>query len=154
MPTDYVMFPVQEDRVPDVARFLYGADEATSEAMPEASDEPKVPPSEEQRNELLTRIYVESEPRFRRLLMLVADREDPTCPMAFGEISHTMGWPTARSLPGALGAFGRRTKHRYGGYWPLHRYWDHAEWSNFMTMDKDIAAFLVRLHAERGLPTD
>jgi hypothetical protein len=86
--------------------------------------------------------------------MLVADREDPTDPIAFKEISDAMGWPTARSLPGALGAFGRRTKHRYGGYWPLRRYWDHAEWSNFMTMDTDIAAFLVRLHAERRLPTD
>jgi hypothetical protein len=74
--------------------------------------------------------------------------------MAFKEISSAMGWPTARSLPGALGAFGRRTKHRYGGYWPLNRYWDHAEWSNFMTMDTDIAAFLVRLHAEHGLPTN
>lgn len=103
---------------------------------------------------MLIRLYVESEPTFRRLLMLIADREDPTHPMAFGDITRAMGWQTTRSLPGALGAFGRRTKHRYGGYWPLTRTWDHAEWSNMMAMDKDVAAYLVQLHTERRLPTD
>jgi hypothetical protein len=151
MSIEFVSFPVPADRVPDVAVFLYGS----SEAMPQAREEPpepEVPMSIEQRHELLTRIYKESEPTFRRLVMLAAEREDPTRRVSFEQVTQDMGWPTPRSLPGTLGAFGRRTNHRYGGYWPFHRDLDHAEWSWFVSMDADVADFLLELHAMLQLP--
>jgi hypothetical protein len=147
---EYVQFPVPKERVPDVARFLYG----NTEAMPKAGEveaEPEVSISEEQRGDLLTRIYVESEPTFRRLLLLVADRDDPELAMPYTEVTTAMRWTSARSLPGALGAFGRRTNHRYGGYWPLRCEERGEGW--VMWMDGDVAAFLIELHAQRQLPT-
>ena len=148
MTVEYVLFPVPKDRIPEVAVFLYGSEEE----LLEAPAEPETPMSDQQRNELLTRIYDESEPTFRRLLMLAAEREDPTLPVSFKDVTADMGWPTARSLPGALGAFGRRTKHRYGGYFPLRREWDETAWSWFMSMEADVAHFLRELHAERQAP--
>jgi hypothetical protein len=148
MSGQYVNFPVPEDRVPDVAVFLYGS----AEAMP-GSIEASVSISEEQRNELLTRIYEESEPKFRRLLLLLADRSDPTALMAYEDVTSAMGWTSPRSLPGALGAFGRRTKHRYGGFWPFHREHD-AGWNWSLTMDIAFAQFFVKLHARRDFPIE
>lgn len=151
MTTEYVQFPVPKERIHEVALLIYGPGEALPEATGN-SEEPAIPMSDEQRDELLTRIYDESEPTFRRLLMLAAEREDPTLPVSFKDVTADMGWPSARSLPGALGAFGRRTKHRYGGYFPLRRDWDEAAWSWFMSMDADVAAFLRELHAKRRSP--
>lgn len=148
MSTKYVNFPVPEERVPDVAVFLYGS----AEALPGAK-EAIVPISEEQRNELLIRIYEESEPKFRRLLLLLADRDDPAAPMAYEDVTSVMGWTSPRSLPGALGAFGRRTKHRYGGFWPFNRKHD-AEWNWSLSMEASVAAFFVELHTRRDLPTE
>jgi hypothetical protein len=149
MTVEYIQFPVPADRVADVAVFLYGG----HEAMPEAKAEPKVPMSAEQRNELLTRVYVESEPKFRRLLLLLADRPRPEEPMSYKDVTKNMGWTKSRSLPGALGAYGRRANHRYGGFWPFRRPWDGGAWSHFLVMDPEVAAFLRELHAKRQLPT-
>ena len=73
--------------------------------------------------------------------------------MSYADVSAAMGWDTPRSMPGALGAFGRRSNHRYGGFDPFVRQWDHAAWSHFLSMDEEVAAFLRELHAERQLPT-
>lgn len=64
-----------------------------------------------------------------------------------------MGWTKPRSLPGALGAYGRRAKHRYGGFWPFTRSRDVATWSYYLEMDPDDAAFLRDLHAKSQKPT-
>jgi len=146
---EFVQFPVPADRVADVAVFLYGP----GEALPEARSKLEVPMSEEQRQELLTRVYAESEPTFRRLLMLLADRTHPEDPMAYADVSAGMGYTKSRQLPGALGAYGRRANHRYGGFWPFERTWDHGAWSHFLAMAIDDAAFLRDLHAKRQLPT-
>jgi hypothetical protein len=149
MTVEYVQFPVPANRVADVAVFLYGG----SEAMPKATPQPQVPMSVEQHHELLTRVYVESEPTFRRLLLLLADRPHPEDPMSYKDVTKNMGWTKARSLPGALGAYGRRANHRYGGFWPFERTWDTGAWSHHLVMDPDVAAFLRDLHAKRHLRT-
>ncbi len=148
----YVLFPVPEDRVGEIATYLYG------EAVPEKlqaqeGSSGKIPMSTEQRNELLTRIYVESEPPFRALLMLLAERDAPDKPMYYGDVldAHP-DWSASRSVAGAMGAFSRRAEHRYGGYWPFDRDWDEEQWSHYLTMDDAVAAFLLDLHADRQLP--
>ena len=148
MSSVFVPFPVPDNRVADVAIFLYGQ----SQALPEEIPEDPMPMSTEQRNELLTRIYVESEPTFRRLLMLLAQRPEPEAPMRYDAVSAAMGWATSRSLPGALGAYGRRANHRYGGRWPFKRDWDARAWSHYLAMEPDVAASLRARHAECGLP--
>lgn len=150
MSDPFVPFPVPPERVADVAVFLYGG----REAMPEAAEEPVVPMSEEQHKELLTRVYVESEPTFRRLLMLLADRSHPDSRISFTDVSASIGWSSARSLPGALGAYGRRSKHRYGGYWPFLRHSAAGATSPYLSMEEEVAAFLRDLHATPQLPTE
>lgn len=148
MAPTFVLFPVPEDRIKDVANFLYGP----SKAMPKAIPEFRVPMSVEQRDELLTRIYVESEPSFRRLLVLLAQRPKPAERLVFADASAAMGWSNPRSLPGALGAFGRRTNHRYGGFWPFDRIEIADTW--YFAMDEEVAAVVRTLHARLRLPTD
>ncbi|MDO9443662.1 MAG: hypothetical protein Q7T73_22500 [Beijerinckiaceae bacterium] len=151
MPNEYVMFPVPSDLVPEVARFLYGAAEAPEAiaSQPEGATETewKLATIDQ-----LERIYKESEPKFRRLMLLVAERPDPTMPLPYEEVTTAMGWSSPRSLPGALGAYGRRTKHRYDGAWPMVREKDAADyWS--LTMPRELADEVLRLHAEFDLPT-
>ncbi len=150
----YVLFPVPEDRVAEIATYLYG-EAPLSELQAQEEDSVSVPISAEQRNELLTRIYVESEPPFRALLMLLAERDAPDEPMYYGAIlgAHP-DWSASRSVAGAMGAFSRRAEHRYGGYWPFERGWDEEQWSHYLTMDDDVAAFLLDLHAARKLPLE
>lgn len=151
MPAEYVMFPVPADLVPEVSRFVYGSAEAT-EAMP---PEPEASPETEWKLadvDQLERIYKESEPKFRKLMLLVAERPDPTAPLPYEEATAAMGWTSPRSLPGALGAYGRRTKHRYDGAWPMLREKDASDyWS--LTMPTELADEILRLHAELDLPT-
>ena len=154
MNPSYVLFPVPEHRVAEIASYLYPeASGAELQAQEETSI--STPISVEQRNELLARIYVESEPPFRALLMLLANRGEVSEPMYYGDIldAHPE-WSSSRSVAGAMGAFSRRAEHRYGGYWPFDRAWDEDEWSHYLTMEVDVAAFLFRLHAERQLPLD
>lgn len=151
MSVDYVMFPVPADLVPEVARFVYGTAEA-SEAI--ASDPGASPETEWKLAAVdqLERIYKESEPKFRKLMLLVAERPDPTAPLPYEEATAAMGWTSPRSLPGALGAYGRRTKHRYDGAWPMHREKDDSDYWT-LNMPRELADEILRLHADLDLPT-
>ncbi|WP_148261095.1 hypothetical protein [Conexibacter woesei] len=142
----YTMFPVPTERVEEVARYLFAAVEPAPEPQPESYE----PESAEERDELLRRVYVESEPMFRRLLHLIAEREDPSEPMSYADIGSAMEFTSARSLPGMLGAYGRRSKFRYRGWDPFRRSWDGEAWSHYLAMDPDVAALVRRLYAEHG----
>ena len=96
------------------------------------------------------RVYVESEPTFRRLLMTVADRLSPEGRMTFEDLSKAVGWPRPRSLPGARGAYVRRARRRYDRYWPFHR--KNSRAGRVVWMDHRVAGILRDLHAERALP--
>lgn len=151
----YAMFPVPVDQVPAVARFLYGnrlAPVEASEVSEAHEEEEDREPTPEEREKYLDRIYRESEPPFRRLLVQLAERESPDTPVSYGGVRQAMGWPNRRSLPGALGAFGRRTNHRYDGFWPFHRGWDPFNWTHTLAMDPEVAEEVLRLHAALGLP--
>lgn len=148
---EYIMFPVPAEMIPEVARFVYGSLEAP-EALPsevvEDGDWNKLATPEQ-----LKRIYMESEPKFRKLMLLVAERDDPMAPISYEEVTTAMGWTSARSLPGALGAYGRRSKHRYEGAWPMNRDQDPQDSSWSFSMPQEMADEIIRLHAEHDLPT-
>jgi hypothetical protein len=148
MPDEYVQFPVPANRVADVAVFLFGV----PEAMPGQRHKPEVQMSEEQRNKLLTRVYVESDRPFRTLLMFLADRPHPADRMSFPDVRAAMGWIDPRSMAGALGAYGHRANSRYGGYWPFHRH-EVVGVDRYLSMDEDVAAVLRDIHTKRRLPT-
>jgi hypothetical protein len=66
---------------------------------------------------LVERAYSERKPTHRKLLELLAAKAGTW--VSFTEISQPMDYASPRSLPGTLGAFGRCTKHRYGGFRPF-----------------------------------
>ena len=90
----------------------------------------------------------------RKLLVLMTGRKQPERPLDYGSISKELGYPNRRSLPGLLGAYGRRAKHRYNGYWPVQAHWDAEQWSWMMWMRADVAEALREIHAEQDRPTE
>lgn len=66
---------------------------------------------------IVERAYRDSEAKAKPLLEFLADNPERDIP--FTEVSTALGFPNSRSLPGLLGAFGRRAKHRYGGVKPF-----------------------------------
>jgi hypothetical protein len=91
---------------------------------------------------LVRRIYVESEDQQRRMMRLMAERPDEwrysKDIAADLELEHK-----ARGLAGMLGAFGRRSKHRYGGTKPWEAEWDSAREENRYWMPAYIAAIIL-----------
>jgi hypothetical protein len=96
---------------------------------------------------MVRRIYLESEEQQRRMMRLMAERPDEwrysKDIAADLELEHN-----ARGLAGMLGAFGRRSKHRYGGTKPWEAEWDSAREENRYWMPAYIAAII--LDAARG----
>jgi hypothetical protein len=72
--------------------------------------------------ELVTRMFLESPPAMRKLLVLLAENAGRSVPAA--EICEALGITRAQ-LAGVLGAFGRRRKNRYkGAHKPFAARWD------------------------------
>ena len=133
-PTEYVYVPVPLSKVEDVFRFLAGP---SSQGTDVSSDLDRT----------VRRIYLESEDPFRNLLRLLAVHAGQ--PMGTGDLAEALGLPNgAASLAGMLGAFARRSKNRYAGYWPFERVYnpglDRAE----LMMEDNVAAIV------RGLDTN
>lgn len=92
--------------------------EVQEESAEEASGgQPDPEVSDEKRAEYVRRAYEESSGMAKPLLEFLADNPERLIP--FPEVSQHLGYETARSLPGLLGSFGRRAKHRYEGRWPF-----------------------------------
>jgi hypothetical protein len=87
---------------------------ATGNGQPAPQTDREVP---ELSGELLERMFIESKDTHRRLLKLLAAHPDKW--MSYEEVSRLMGFHNPRQLPGTLGAFSRRSQHRYGGLWPF-----------------------------------
>jgi predicted restriction endonuclease len=67
----------------------------------------------------------------KQMLEFLAD--NPGRMIAYTEISEHLGYKTNRSLPGLLGAFGRRASHRYKGVKPFEEHWIDDAWHLRMT---------------------
>jgi hypothetical protein len=92
---------------------------------------------------LAERAYQESDGSMKPLLGFLADNPDRLVP--YTEASAILGFPSARSMPGLLGAFGRRANHRYGGQWPFEKVWHEGAWQ--MRMGADIAQAIRALRS-------
>jgi hypothetical protein len=89
------------------------------------------------------RAYTESQTdeygRARALLAFLAQRPDRLVP--YPEVTRALGLSSARSLPGLLGAFSRRAKHRYRDVQPFERRWADGQWNLWMSTE---AADVIR----------
>jgi hypothetical protein len=136
-PTNYVQVPVPEELVPDVMALI--TRQIRSGASEAHTHEPATSHAMEA---LVERCYLESEETHRRLLRYLASRPDQW--VSFDDIGAEMGYTSPRSLPGTLGAFGRRAKHRYGGFKPFEaEERDSGKWS--LRMESAIAAVITKL---------
>lgn len=75
---------------------------------------------EEKYRRYVERAYTESDGRAKPLLEFLAD--NPGRDIPYTEVSKALGFATNRSLPGLLGSFGRRAKHRYEGIKPFEAF--------------------------------
>jgi hypothetical protein len=132
---DFVYLPVPRDLYPDVISFL---SERLGGDVIAPVPEPDKPELDEA---LVRRIYDESEETHRQLLKILAGRAGEWVP--YTEISDAMGYETNRSLPGTLGAFGRRVAHRYDGVWPFEAKMNNGRWE--ARMDPSVAAIIAKM---------
>ena len=130
---------LHEGVTPDVARAAIREYKATRSLEP-PPDVDEAGPSNPAAA-LAKRAYNDSDGRMGPLLEFLADNPDRLVP--FTEASSALGFPSARSMPGLLGAFGRRANHRYGGKWPFEKIWHEGAWH--MRMDGDVAELIREL---------
>lgn len=120
---DYVYVPVPADKVEAVLRFLLGLDGQESSAL-----EARV-----------ARVYRESDEHFRDLLRLLAEHPGEAHSTAW--IADRLGLASgAGSLAGMLGAYARRAKNRYDGFWPFERLYNPTTDRSELMMSPMIAA--------------
>ncbi len=102
--------------------------------------------NDERRREYWARSYNESqedsEGKARPLLKFLARNPERLIP--YTEVSKALGYTNTRSLPGLLGAFGRRADHRYEGVRPFERTWANGQWH--LRMSKDAAEVVSGLY--------
>jgi hypothetical protein len=82
--------------------------------------------------------YTDSYAKAKALLDFLADHPDRWVP--FPEVNAALGFDNNRSLPGALGAFGRRAEHRCGGVKPFEARQSDGVWR--LRMSPEAAAVI------------
>lgn len=115
---------IHEGASPEAVRAAVQTVQAGGPRIKGSIDTPEVDP-----DKLATytaRAYTDSTGQAKPLLEFMADNPERLIP--YTEISAHLGFPTARSLPGLLGSFGRRAKHRYEGKKPFDEVWENNQW--------------------------
>jgi hypothetical protein len=131
--TEFVYVPVPLGRVEDVYRLLAGQATESADASTALA-------------QTVRRIYLESDEPFRNLLRFLADH--PGQPMSTGEVAAALRLPNgAASLAGMLGAFARRSKSRYEGYWPFERLYNPGLNRAELMMENNVAVIVSGLKA-------
>lgn len=101
----------------------------------------------------LRRVYLESEEQFRALLRFLAER--PGESISTSEIAEGLGLPNgAASLAGMLGAYARRSKNRYEGYWPFERLYNPIDDRAELMMEDNVAEIVNRLEPDSRRPNE
>lgn len=121
--SEFVYVPVPSEHVHAVYRLLASADRDSTGSTahaPDAGDPAELPDPE-----LVRRMYRESYESHRQLMALLA--QTPGEWIYTKDIAQTLNIAKgARGVAGMLGAFGRRSKNRYGHKKPWISQWDGA----------------------------
>jgi hypothetical protein len=120
--SEFIYVPVPSEHVPAVYRLLAGAGQTTIPSLPgdlaDTPDSAAIPGPE-----LVRRMYRESYEGHKLLMALLAKAPDEWTYTA--EIATALHIAKgARGVAGMLGAFGRRSKNRYGHQKPWISEWD------------------------------
>jgi hypothetical protein len=143
--TEYVYVPVPSEMVDPVYRLLAGVDPITHTDTPPASapDASGIPDPD-----LVRRMYRESHQGHKRLMALLAEAPDEWTYTA--EIATELALPHgSRGLAGMLGAFGRRSKNRYGHQKPWITEWDGQRGEAQHMMPGEVAEVIASLLPEK-----
>lgn len=130
---EVVYVPVPRASLPAVYRLL--ADATSGVPLVETpADDPKGLPDPD----LIRRMYRESYEGHKRLMAFLAASPDEWASTA--EIAEALGVPNkSRGVAGMLGAFGRRSKNRYGHKKPWVSEWDGAREEAMHMMPAEVA---------------
>lgn len=131
----HIHIHIHEGVSPEAARAAASAAYGATVEELESDRVGEVPVTPEERKQFVERAYLESDGGAKPLLEFLADNPDRK--ISFPEISESLGYDSTRSLPGLLGSFGRRAKHRYNGVKPFSSDWEIDQW--FLTMSKEDA---------------
>lgn len=132
--TNYIQVPVPEEHVARVISLLADLNRGDNEEHEQAGATSRKVPDEE----LITRMYLESEERHRRLMDYLASRKEEW--VFTRELAEALDIPTGtRGMAGVFGAFGRRAKHRYGGAKPWEMAWDPMRGEAKYRMERRVA---------------
>jgi hypothetical protein len=130
----YVSVPVPEHHVPKVIELL-------ADLHREESTEPKPDQKIYLDANVVMRMYLDSEKRHRTLLEFMA--ENPGVWLYTSDLETALGVTTgSRGMAGTFGAFGRRSKHRYGGAKPWELGWDQARNEARYRMNPEVAEWI------------
>jgi len=90
---------------------------------------------------VVARMYWDSEERHRTLLEFMADH--PAVWLYTSDLENALGVTTgSRGMAGIFGAFGRRSKHRYGGAKPWELGWDQTRNEARYRMTREVAGWI------------
>lgn len=123
--SNYIQVPVPEEHVPRVYALLASLDSEGAEPVTSQAGEPSHP-TPALNEALVTRMFKDSETRHRRLLLFLAENAGSW--FYTGELAEELEVASGRKgMAGVFGAFGRRSKHRYGGAIPWELGWEPEE---------------------------
>jgi hypothetical protein len=143
--SEYIYIPVPTEKAPAVYHLLAGG-YTTSPGTP--STDADIPnPAATPDEELVHRMYIESYDGHKRLMRLLA--KTPERWLYTAEIATELDIEHgARGVAGMLGAFGRRSKNRYGHLKPWVTQWDGIREEARHMMTSDIAKIITSLQPE------
>jgi hypothetical protein len=141
----YELVPTPREFVADVYGLLAKlmTKDGSAPEVPEV-EEPAAAPVPALTDDLVKRMYSESEPSHRKLFKYLATRPDEW--IFADKLASDLALSGGRkSLAGTLGALGRRCNHRYKGLRPFESTWDHAKHQTKHRMSVHVADIIKTL---------
>ncbi len=141
----YIQVPVLEEHVPKVYELLAQLGQAdrngSGEPVPGDEAEAESQPVPELDEALVKRMYDESWDTHKALLSHLAENAGSW--VYSNELVTALNLRSgSKSVAGMFGAFGRRTKHRYGGAKPWDIKWDQDRGEAKYRMKPEVAAWV------------
>jgi hypothetical protein len=140
--TELVSILVPKQHLGRVYGFISTLDKEPALTEPDAAAESK----EENKwtPELIRRQFVESPDSIKGFQTLLADHQGEW--LSTSDIASRLGAERgAKSIAGALGAYGRRTSNRYKmTTWPFQHRWNHAEGQQYYSMQVPETADIIK----------